>query len=129
MADLAFDGLLSYLKEELKGFEFFTFNYLQMKDLGLEFRLQNAKDAHNTHRSIHVDYKFDSDNEKKEVAELIWPSEAKPYSCSSLKPIPKNRQEQARFTFDVSKCDLAYLMNYLEVETSSYLMPYRRLRS
>ena len=51
-----------------------------MKVLGLEFRLQNTKDAHNTHRSIHVDCKSDSDDEKKEVAEFIWPSEAKPYS-------------------------------------------------
>ena len=76
-----------------------------MKVLGLEFRVQNTKDAHNTHRSIHVDCKSDSDDEKKEVAEFIRPSEAKPCSCSSLKPIPKNRQEQVRFTFDVSKCD------------------------
>ena len=76
-----------------------------MKVLGLEFRLQNAKDAHNTHRSIHANCNSDSDDEKKEVAEFIWPSEAKPYACSSLKPIPKNRQEQVRFTFDVSKCN------------------------
>ena len=76
-----------------------------MKVLGLEFRLQNTKDAHNTHRSIDVDCKSDSDDEKKEFAEFIWPSEAKPCSCSSLKPIPKNRQEQVRFIFDVSKCD------------------------
>ena len=73
-----------------------------MKVLGLEFRLQNAKDAH---RSLHVDCKSDSDDGKKEVAEFIWTSEAKSCSCSSLKPIPKNRQEQVRFTFDVSKCD------------------------
>jgi hypothetical protein len=63
------------------------------------------KDAHNTHRSIHVDCKSDSDDEKKEFAEFIWPSEDKPCCCSSLKPIPKNRQEQVRFTFHVSKFD------------------------
>ena len=47
------------------------------------------------------------DDEKKgvHVAELVWPLEAIPYSCLSLKPIQKNRQEEARFTFDVSKCD------------------------
>jgi len=108
LADLAFDGLCSYLKKELEGFEYYTVNYLHMKVLGLlglEFRLQNAKDAHNTRRSINVDCKSDSDDEKKEVAEFIWPSEAKPCSCSSLKPISKNRQEQVCFTFDVSKCD------------------------
>jgi len=93
LADLAFDGLRSYLKKELEGFEYHTINYLHMKVLGLEFRLQNAKDARNTHRSIHVDCKSDSDDEKKEVVEFIWPSEAKPCSCSSLKPISKNRRE------------------------------------
>jgi len=36
---------------------------------------------------------------------IVWSSEAIPYSYSSLKPIQKNRQEEARFTFDVSKCD------------------------
>ena len=46
LADLAFDGLRSYLKKELEGFEYYTINYLQMKVLGLEFRLQNAKDAY-----------------------------------------------------------------------------------
>ena len=107
MADLAFDGLRSYLKKELEGFEYHTVNYLHMTVLGLEFRLQNAKDAHNTHRSIHVGCKSDSDDEKREayVAEFTWPSDAKPCSCSSLKPIPKSRQEQARYTFDASKCD------------------------
>ena len=80
LADLAFDGLRSYLKKELEGFEYHTVNYLHMKVLGLEFILQSAKDAHNTHRSIHVDCKSDSDDEKKEayVAEFIWPSDAKP---------------------------------------------------
>ena len=110
LADLAFDGLHSYLKKELEGFEYYTINYLHMKVLGLEFRLQSAKDAHNIHRSIHVDCKSDSDDEKKEayVTEFIWPLDAKPCSCSSLKPIPKNRQEQARFTFNVSKCDCIF---------------------
>ena len=80
LADLAFDGLRYYLKKELEGFEYHTVNYLHMKVLGLEFRLQSAKDVHNTHWSIHVDCKSDSDDEKKEVAEFIWPSEAKPCS-------------------------------------------------
>ena len=38
------------------------------------------------------------------VAEFVWPSEAMPCSRPSLKPITKNRREEARFTFDVSKC-------------------------
>jgi len=63
-----------------------------------------VKESCETHQSIHVDCKSDSDDEKKEVAEFIWPLEAKPYSCSSLKLIQKNRQEQNHFIFDVSKC-------------------------
>ena len=105
LANLAYNGLRSYLKEKLDGFDFITVNHLQMRAIGLEFKFKNAKDTFKTHQSMHVDCKFDSDDEKKEVAEFIWPSEAKPYACSSLKPIPKNRQEQVRFTFDVSKCD------------------------
>ena len=46
LADLAFNGLRSYLKEKLKGFEYHTVNYLQIKVLGLEFKLKNAKDTH-----------------------------------------------------------------------------------
>src|SRR6185436_14288017 len=103
-----------------------------MKVLGLEFRLQNAKDAHKTHQSIHVECKSDSDNEKKKayVAEFIWPSDAKPCSCSSLKPIPKNRQEQARFTFDVSKCDriLDEFLRSGNIKLSHVILPLEELK-
>ena len=92
LAGLAFGGLLSCLKEKLEGFDFLTVNHLQTYVLGLEFKLKNAKDSHIIHQSItHVNCESDSDDEKKEVAEFIWPSEAKPYACSSLKPISKNR--------------------------------------
>ena len=97
LANLAYNGLRSYLKEKLDGFDFITVNHLQMRAIGLEFKFKNEKDTLETHQSIHVDCKSDSDDEKKEVAEFLWPSEVKPYVCSSLKPIPKNRQEQVRF--------------------------------
>jgi len=101
-----------------------------MKVLGLEFRLQSAKDAHNTHRSIHVDCKSDSDDEKKEVVEFIWPLEAKPCSCSSLKPIPKSRQEQARYTFDASKCDRIFdeLLRSGNIKLSHAIPPLAELK-
>ena len=110
LAELAFKGLRSYLKEKLEGFEYHTINYLQMKVLGLEFKLKNAKDTYKTHRSNRhlLDHDSDSsDDEGKEVyaAEFVWPSKAKPGLVPSLKPIQKNRQEEMRFTFDVSKCD------------------------
>ena len=35
LADLAYNGLRSYLKEKLEGFEFLTVNHLQMRAIGL----------------------------------------------------------------------------------------------
>jgi hypothetical protein len=67
---LAFNGLRSYLKVKLKGFEYHIVNYLQMKVLGSEFKLKNAKDTNKTHRSsTHViDHGSDNSNdESKEV--------------------------------------------------------------
>jgi len=48
-----------------------------------------------------------SDDESKEVyaAEFVWSSNDKPSTCASLKPISKNRHDEIKFTFDVSKCD------------------------
>ena len=83
-ADLAYNGLRSYLKEKLDGFDFIIVNHLQMRAIGLEFKFKNAKDTFETHQSIHVECKSDSDDEKKKVAEFIWPPESKPCSCSSL---------------------------------------------
>ena len=113
LADLAFKGLRSYLKEKLEGFEFLTVNHLQMRVLGLEFRLKEAKDTYKTHRSnTHfVDHDSNSsDDEEKEVyaAEFVWPSKAKSSSCPSLKPTQKNQQNEVKFTFDVSKCDCIF---------------------
>ena len=93
---MAFNGLHSYLKEKLEGFEYHTVKYLQIKVIGLEFKLKNAKDTFKSHRSnTHVlDHDSDSSNdESKEVyaAKFVWPSKAKPGSVPSLKPIQKNR--------------------------------------
>ena len=48
-----------------------------------------------------------SDDEDNNVyaAEFAWPSNNKSCTCGSLKPIQKNRQDNIKFTFDVSKCD------------------------
>ena len=101
--------MCSHFKEKLEGYPYFSISQLQVAALGQECRFKRAKETCQTHQSnIHIDCEFDnSDHEKKGVyvAELVWSSEAIPYSCSSLKPIQKNRQEEARFTFDVSKCD------------------------
>ena len=61
LADLAYNGLHSYLKEKLKGFDFITVNHLQMRAIGLEFKFKNAKDSFKPHRSnMHI-VEHDSD--------------------------------------------------------------------
>jgi hypothetical protein len=48
-----------------------------------------------------------SDDESTDVytAELVWLGQAIPSACSALQSIRKNRQEEVKFTFNVSKCD------------------------
>ena len=50
------------------------------------------------------------DNESNEVydAKFVWLTNDKPSTCASLKPIVKNRHEEVKFTFDVSKCDRVF---------------------
>ena len=91
LADVDLGGLHSYFKEKLEGYDYFSINQLQIKDLNQECRFKNAKDTYKTHRSnMHIiEYDSDtSDDEDKEVytTEFIWPSTAKPCSCASLKP-------------------------------------------
>ena len=74
LANLAFNGLYSYLKEKLEGFEYHTVNFLQVKVMGLEFKLKNTKDTFKPHRSnAHIiDRDSDSsDDENKEVYAAI----------------------------------------------------------
>jgi hypothetical protein len=54
-----------------------------------------------------VEYDSDSSDDENEVyvAEFVWPSKSNASSCASLKPATKGRQEELKFTFDVSKCD------------------------
>jgi hypothetical protein len=71
--------------------------------------MNKEKDNFKSRRSnVHIiDYNSDSSNDSDKevyVAEFVWPSKEKSYSCSSLKPASKGRQEEIKFTFDVSKC-------------------------
>ena len=89
LADLAYNGLCSYLKEKLEGFDFVIVNHLQIGAMGLEFMYKNAKDSFKPHRSnthvVHNDSDC-SDDEEKGVyaAEFVWPSKDKPSTCPSL---------------------------------------------
>jgi hypothetical protein len=96
MADLAFNGLHSYLWEKIDDHIFITLSQLQQKASAQENRSKESKDnfAHTCRNVNYVDCDFDSSSdESKDVyaAEFCWPSKAKSYSCDSLKPVHKNR--------------------------------------
>jgi hypothetical protein len=123
LADLAFNGLLSHIKERLEGYDFFTVTQVHQRALAIECRSKEYQENHKHHHSsMHTlecnsDY---SDDESKDVyaTEFIWPSQAKSYTCSALKPIHKNWQEE-KFTFDVSKYekifDELYKNGYIKI--------------
>ena len=56
---------------------------------------------------MHMLHGDSSDDENSEVyaTEFVWSSSDKPRTCASLKPIPKNRHDEIKYTFNVSKCD------------------------
>jgi hypothetical protein len=97
-----------YLKEKLEGIQFFTLAQLHQRALAFESRNKElVKTIH--HNIIHIveHNQNSSDNEPKEVytAEMVWPEQAKSSACSSLQSVQKKRQEEVKFTFNVSNCD------------------------
>jgi hypothetical protein len=74
-----------------------------------ELKLNKEKEKLESHRSdVHVvDYVSNNLNDDTDIysAAFVWPFEDKTFSCTSLKPVTKGRQEELKFTFDVSKCD------------------------
>ena len=102
--------------------------------MAVESRSKESQESHRHHRSsVHaLDCTSDClDDESNDVytAEFAWPSQAKPLTCSVLKPIHKNRQDE-KFTFDVSKCerifDELYRLGYIKM--SHTLPPLEELK-
>jgi hypothetical protein len=94
MANLAFNGLYSYLREKLDGHTFITLSQLQQKASAQESRSKESKDNFkHTHRNVnYVDCDSDSSSDESNdvyAAEFCWPSKAKSYACDSLKPVHK----------------------------------------
>jgi hypothetical protein len=73
-----------------------------------------------------VDYVSNNLNDETVIysVEFVWPSKDKSFSCTSLKPASKGRQEELKFTFDVSKCDRIFdellKLGYIKI---SHTMP------
>jgi hypothetical protein len=94
MIDLAFNGLRSYLKENLEGHTFIALAQLQQRALTQESRSKETKDSFKEagHNVNYVDNDSDSSsNESGDMyaAEFCWPSRAKSLHCDSLKPVNK----------------------------------------
>ena len=67
-----------------------------------------------------------SDDENKDIyaAEFAWLFNDKPCTCGSLKPIKINRQDNIKFTFDVSKFDRIFdELNRLGYIKLSHVIP------
>ena len=89
LVDVVLNGLRSYLKEKLEGFEYYNLNAMQLRAMNLEYKIKNSKDPYKPHWSNPHVVEYDSDSwadENNEVytAEFVWPSSAKPASCASL---------------------------------------------
>ena len=87
MADIAFKGMCSYIKDRLDNRILFTLAHLQQRALAQEGRSKDVKEGHRSgrHNLHHVEYDPDSssssDGGPSEVyaAEFIWPPKAKFY--------------------------------------------------
>ena len=71
----------------------------------------------------------DEDNEVY-TTEFVWPLAAKPSSCASLNPVQKNRKEEMRFTFDVSKCNRIFdeLLRLGHIKITHVIPPLEELK-
>jgi hypothetical protein len=109
LVDTCLEGLRSSIRDKIEGSHFLSVAQVQVRALVVENRMNKEKDNFKSRRSnVHIIDDSDSSNDSdKEVyaAEFVWPSKEKFYSCSSLKPASKSRQEEIQFTFDVFKCD------------------------
>jgi hypothetical protein len=115
LANLAYLGLSSHLKEKLESHVFFDVTQVLQQALDCESR---AKESRNFPRSSDkprnechvnmVEYSSkSSDDEEADmcVAKWSWGSKSKPFVCSSLKLTSKSWQDEKHYTFDVAKCD------------------------
>ena len=85
------------------------------------------------HPRMHmVEYCDDNSDDEVDVytTEFVWSSKAKPYMCNALKPIRKNRDEDMRFTFDISKCDKIFdaLLQDKMIRISHTIPPFEELK-
>ena len=135
LANICLKGLRSSIRDKIEGTDFLSVAQVQIRALVVENRMNKEKDNFKSRRSnVHViDYDSDSsDDSDKEIyaAEFVWPSKEKSYSCSSLKPASKGRQEEIKFMFDVSKCDCIFdeLLKSRNIKLTHTIPPLEELK-
>jgi hypothetical protein len=65
------------------------------------------------------------------AAKFAWSSKDKADTCASLKPIHRNRRDEIKFTFDVSKCDKIFdeLLSIRKIKLSHTIPSIEELKS
>jgi hypothetical protein len=116
LADLAFSGLRTHIKDKLEGQEFLDVDQVLQKALAQENRDKKIKqcsrfnDNKNKEENHIVSYLDNGSGSASEedidlcVAEWVKVPKSNPIACSAPKPTPAKREE-IKYTFDVSKCD------------------------
>jgi hypothetical protein len=116
LADLAFAGLMPYLRDKLDGQEFSNTNQLLQRALLYENRAKSSqfRDCTNKDKEAHHLHFLEDEHDDEEgneicVAEWVEKLWCKPISCSFLKP-NKGWRDEMRYAFDVSKCDRLFVL-------------------
>jgi hypothetical protein len=133
LANLAAKGLKSTLRKRLEGVNFYSLDSILVRGMAQELKLNKEKEKLEPHQfDVHVvDYVSNLNNETEVYsAEFVWPSEDKSFSCASLKPASKGRQEELRFTFDVSYCDRIFdeLLKLENIKISHTMPPFDEIK-
>jgi hypothetical protein len=115
LTDFAYSSLSSHLREKLEGHVFFDVSQVLQRALNCESRVKESGsftksgDKPRNECPVNmVEYTSESSDDEEAnmcVAEWSWASKSKSFVCSSLKPVLKSRQDEIRFTFDITKCD------------------------
>ena len=134
LANLIAKVLKSALRERLEDVEFYSLATVLVRGMAQELNLNKEKEKLESRQSnVHmIDFVSDNLNDESEVyvAEFIWPSNDKSCSCASLKPASKGRQEELKFTFDVSKCDRIFddLVKLVHIKISHNMPPLDKIK-
>jgi hypothetical protein len=107
--DLAFVGLIPYLRDKLDRQEFSDTNQLLQRALPYENHAKSSRfrDKEKHHVNFVDEEADDEEGNKICIAEWGEKLRDKPISCSFLKP-NGGRREEMRYTFDVSKCNCLF---------------------